>query len=277
MPKRTYSRITGKIGIALITCDRPEFFEIAERSLEKIPGNPILVVINDGESIVKSSFQVIRTTKPFSGVGIAKNTGLKFLIEQGCEHLFLMEDDIKIIDPQAFNEYIRVANKTGVKHLNFGLHGNHNLDENRKPVIRKTVKYSEDTSIDLYPNLLGALSYYHIDVIESAGYIDEEFYNGLEHVSHTYDIIQRGYHPPFRWFADIADSYKFIRDIVPDHEYSKIRSEVDFRELFRKNLDIFIKKHKFSVVQGYGPPEKIHTEHHMTDSLKSIWKNHTTK
>lgn len=264
-----------KIGLGLITCDRPEFFEKSSNSLFKL--DCIKIVIDDGESKVSTLLDKEYTEKPKSGVGKAKNKAFNHLLKQGCEHLFLMEDDIEILDEKVFELYINASESTGIKHFNFGLHGNHNLDYLGRPNIKKTINYPNNTRINLYPNVLGAFSYYHKDVLDKVGLMDENFYNALEHVDHTYQTIKEGFHPPFRWFADVEGSRSYLKDIVPDHQQSKIRNEADFMKTFQSALDIFIKKNNFSVVQGYGPTEKIASEQEVLENLKEIWKNHHTK
>lgn len=264
-----------KIGLGLITCDRPEFFEKSSNSLFKL--DCIKVVIDDGENKVSTLLDKEDTEKPKSGVGKAKNKALNYLLKQGCEHLFLMEDDIEILDEKVFELYINALESTGIKHFNFGLHGNHNLNYLGKPDIRKTINYPNNTRINLYPNVLGAFSYYHKDVLDKVGLMDENFYNALEHVDHTYQIIKEGFHPSFRWFADVEGSQLYLKDIVPDHQQSKIRNEANFMKTFQSALDIFIKKNGFSVVQGYGPSEKIVSEQELLENLKEIWKKHHKK
>ncbi len=262
-----------KIGCGLITCDRPTLFEKSSKSL--FDTDCIKIVVDDGETKVNSCIELtFSTPKPKSGVAVAKNQALKYLIDQECEHIFIMEDDIQIIDKNVFEYYIHASKSTGIKHFNFGLHGNHNLDQLNQPVIRKTVNYPDNTKINLYPNVLGAFSYYHIDTLNRVGLMDENFYNALEHVDHTYQIIREGFHPPFRWFADIENSQKYLKDILPDHQQSKIRNEDDFMKNFQKALDFFIQKNNFSVVQGYGPTENFDKEEDCVKILKDIWKKH---
>jgi len=269
-----------KIGLALITCDRLNFFKkslnSAIKAIQSIE-NSEFVIINDGEEKISTDWPNVIQTKVKEGVGKSKNLAFQFLIEKGCNHIFLMEDDVEIINKEVFDLYIKTSKNTGIKHLNFGLHGNHNLDYNRRPIIRKTVNYTDGTKIDLFPNVLGAFSYYHIDTLKDCGLMDENFYNALEHVDHTYHIIKKGYHPPFRWFADAHGSQAFLKDIVEDHKDSKIRSQEDFQNNFMKNLNYFIEKNKFSVVNNYGPQEKFYNIQEVLDSLKEIHKNHANK
>ena len=270
--------ISEKIGCGLITCDRPDFFKKSFFSLFDIVQEKTkmeYVVINDGKE--KLPIQPINyiETDGYTGVAKAKNKALEYLIDNGCEHIFLMEDDVEITDKNVFELYIKASKKTGIKHFNYGLHGNHNKTHLGEPNILRTIKYpNTDISVDLYPNVLGAFSYYHIDVLKDVGLMDENFYNALEHVDNTYQIIKKGYHPPFRYFADVSGSRNYLKDIVPDHQQSKIRSEKDFQQTFKKGLDVFIEKNNFSVVNGYGPVEKVATEEETIKCLKEIWKKY---
>ena len=267
-----------KIGIGLITCDRPGFFKKSFSSLmHNIQDKPNItyIVINDGKDKLPFSPLLVENTSGYIGVAKSKNIALKNLIKSECKHIFLMEDDIEITNADVFDFYIKASKDTGIKHFNYGLHGNHNLLPNGKEHIRKTIKYpNTDISIDLYSNVLGAFSYYHIDVLKDIGLMDETFYNALEHVDHTYQIIKKGYHPPFRWFADVSKSKNYLKDIVPDHKQSKIRNDENFQQVFKNGLDRFIEKNKFSVVHGYGPQEEVIDESKTMNSLKEIWKRY---
>jgi glycosyltransferase involved in cell wall biosynthesis len=267
----------NKIGVGLITCDRQDFFTKAIKSLinalEDYPYHE-LIVVNDGLTAIHSEDYHVVNTGGKIGVGRAKNVALNYLLNKNrkCEHIFLMEDDIEISDPYVFKEYIKTASVTGIKHLNYALHGNHNRDNYGNALVRKTVNYPDNTKVDLYPNLLGAFSYFHNSCLDEIGLIDPDYYNAMEHVDHTYRAIKAAYHPPFRWFADVHGSDKMLKDIVPDHQQSKIRNEANFQETFKKGVDLFIEKQGFSVIGGYGPPEKHYTEEECLKSLQDIWK-----
>lgn len=268
----------NKIGCAIITCDRPEFFKKSYDSVEN-NHNITIVVIDDGEKSIDKSVELERVhyikTKGKQGVAIAKNKAFDYLLDNDCEHIFLMEDDVEIIDQNVFDAYINTSKATGLKHLNYGLHGNHNRDSYGNPTIIKTVNYGNGISVDLYPNVLGAFSYYHRSVLENVGLIDDEYYLSMEHVDHTYKASLKGYTSPWRYFADVHDSYKYLEDIVPDHKKSKIRNEKNFQEIFKNGVDLFIKKNGFSVIQGYGPPENIISMNDCIEKLKEIYKNNT--
>lgn len=262
------------IGCGLITCDRPDFYQKSVTSLlhsvQEIKMD--YIIINDGNDKLPFYPPYFSETKGREGVAKAKNIALKTLLDNGCEHIFLMEDDIEIIDSQVFDLYINASKSTGLKHFNYGLHGNHNIDLRGNPSIRKTVTYLDQTQIDLYPNLLGAFSYYHRSVLEDIGLFDEGYYNAMEHVKHTYDASLKGYTTPWRWFADVNGSSKYLKDIVPDHKKSIIRENKNFQEIFKKGLDRFIEQTGFSVVQGYGSPEPVITEKECFDFMRNLYK-----
>lgn len=87
------------------------------------------------------------------------------------------------------------------------------LSETSAPDPRFLFQYENGLQLAFYKNCVGAFSYYHKDVIEKVGYMDETFVNAWEHVHHTYKIIQAGFHPPFWWFADIANVELYLDNI----------------------------------------------------------------
>lgn len=275
---------SDKIGLGLITCDRFDFLKksltsILEKTKDLSADKFRLVVIDDSAEKNNNNYNftqsdklnLIFTSKGREGVGKAKNYALRDLLDNGCEHIFLMEDDIELIDINVFDLYINASKSTGIYHFNFGLHGNHNKDHLGYPTIRKTLNYPDFTKINFYPNVLGAFSYYHRNVLEKIGIFDEDYYNAMEHVDHTYKAWKAGFTSAFRFFADVNGSEKYLKDIVPDHKESKIRSESNFQEIFKNGLDLFIKKNGFSVVSGYGPSENTLTEEECMEELRKFW------
>ena len=217
----------NKIGIAIITCNRPHLFS---QCISSIPKPDTMIIINDGDkisdSLIPTHTDEFIQHKTNKGVGKSKNEGIKYLLQSGCNHIFLCEDDIMIIDPNVYFRYIEVAIKSGIFHLNFAYHGNGNKDIDGKPIARKIIfDENNEALLSLNKNLLGAFSYYHKSVIEKVGLIDERYFNAWEHVDHTFQIIKAKLHPPFWWFADIANSTNYIKDLDIDHSKSIIRKK----------------------------------------------------
>lgn len=223
------------------------------------------VIVNDGTPYPSDAYPdyatIIQHEKNMC-VGAAKNTALKHLLEIGCEHIFLMEDDIIIKDESVFEEYIKHSIVSGIKHLNFALHGPANkkgstgfntlqdrVSSNEEPKPRMIIPYDDKVEIALYPNCVGAFSYYHRSVLEKIGLFDNKFKNAWEHVDHTYQCIKNGFHPPFWHFADINKSWKYLSDIPNSIEESTIARTPEWNENYRKGTEWYKKKHGFIPTQ----------------------------
>lgn len=234
-----------KIGVGIITCDRPDYLKKLVKSLDGISTNN-LVIVNDGDKQLDGGKIFVHNNNPSKqGVGKAKNQALKLLKDN--DYIFLLEDDIIIKDKAVFEKYIQASKLSGIQHFNFAFHGLDNYKPDGTPAVRLKLDYSPEISVCLYPNIYGAFSMYTKRSIEEVGFMDEFYYNAMEHVDHTAAIIKAGMHPPFRWFADIADSNKYIEEIDRAHSGSEIRRDQKWIENFHKAADHFAKKFGFDV------------------------------
>jgi glycosyltransferase involved in cell wall biosynthesis len=244
-----------KIGIGVITCNRPDFLKKCIKSLNKDWYNE-LVIVNDGIQKIEQPGMNIINNEVNQGVGKSKNKAIKFLLERDCEHIFLVEDDVYFLE-NAFEAYIEASKKTKVKHFNYCLHGQDNK-QNNTPNPRKIFEI-RGQRVALYFNVYGACSYYHRSVFEEIGLIDEEYINAMEHVDHTMIAINHKYHPPFRWFIDLENSNQYIVDQDYHHDKSTIRKG-NWMENFRKGIERFKQKHNVDVTnpgQSYDGIEKV--------------------
>ena len=157
----------------------------------------------------------------------------------------LIENDIIIKSPDVWQKYIDTADATGITHLNFGYHGPANRTPDYKsPRPRYVVEYPNNVKVALNMHSVGAFSYFNPQYIKKAGVHDDHFNNAWEHVDHTYRIIKAGYHPPFWWFADIADSDKYLTEALGAIDNSSIANK---SEQWQKNVmegrEIYLKNH----------------------------------
>jgi len=238
--------MSEKIGVGIITKDRPQFLK---KLLDSIDGcNWLdLIIINDGDSFQCPGYNYyIHTNETNLGVAASKNKAMKHLLDIGCDHIFLIEDDMFIKDQNIFQAYINASKKSGIQHFNFSQHGFANKIRNNVGEIianpKITVRY-DNTGISFYQHCVGSFSYYSRKCLEDVGLMDERYYNACEHVDHTYEIIKKGYHPPFWWFADIENSWEYIGDDGWSFETSSICSNPSFTEYVKKADNIFLKKH----------------------------------
>jgi glycosyltransferase involved in cell wall biosynthesis len=241
--------MSTKIGVGIITCDRPDYLKKLIKSLEGISVSDFYI-INDGEKQIDGGgLKTHNNTPPKQGVGKTKNQALRYL--KDCDYIFLLEDDIIIKDKSVFEKYIEASKLSGIQHFNFAFHGVDNYLPDGSPAVRLRLDYSPTVSVCLYPNLYGAFSMYTGLCLEKVGLMDEFYYNAMEHVDHTAAIIKTEMHPPFRWFADITDSNKYIEEIDRAHSGSEIRRDQKWIENFHKAADHFVQKFGFDVRNPY--------------------------
>ena len=189
-------------------------------------------------------------------------------MDVGCDHIFLMEDDIFIKDPIVFEKYIEASRVTGIQHFNFSQHGVMNKTWSGDPNPVNVIDYGS-LKIELHRHCVGAFSYYSRECLEKVGLMDEEYYNACEHVDHTYEISKAGMHPPFWFFADIENSSKYLGDEAWSIEQSTISSNPKHQEMVAKADAVFYTKHGH--LPGHTP---LTDEEGVVSSLKNIKKTY---
>jgi len=282
-----------KIGVGIVTYNRPEYLKVLLNSFPQECGIDELIIVNDGKPLSKdlpytgkdydfSHVAWIQNEKNL-GVGKSKNKALKYLYEKACDYIFLIEDDMLILDSTIFQQYVKASKISGIQHFNYGpgspfnrkqtirdfdLHNRHLLDEETEPNPRVIIDY-KDSKIALYRHVTGTCSFYTRKAIDTVGYIDENYKNAWEHVDHTYSIIKANLHPPFWWFADLANSHELIipqKNAIGNSSTSKNTNE--WMENVRVNAEKYRTKHGHYPAQA--PDTDINT---VTSILKKIKTN----
>ena len=257
-----------KIGLGVVTYNRPEYFKKIFASIPLYAVDEI-VIVNDGTPYGEENYVHCIQHETNMGVGISKNDAIKHLLSKGCDYIFLMEDDIIIKDPIVFQKYIQASKQSGIQHFNYSQHGLMNKFPNTETPSPKTIiQYSSDVSVALYPHCVGAFSFYTKKCLDKVGLLDEKFYNATEHLEHTYNIIKNGMHPPFWWFADLPDANKYLADIPWSVQGSTISSNPKHRDTVLESHRYFHQKHKIQLLQI--PMESLDN---VKQNLKSIYKN----
>jgi GT2 family glycosyltransferase len=274
-----------KIGVGIITFQpRKTFdkcFDFHHHMVDHV------VVVNDGKEfdhnwssgfrnkyvgrIPDTTLTYIKN-KTNLGVGKSKNTALQHLLDQGCEHIFLIEDDIFIIDQRVFQAYIDASKKSGIQHFNFSQHGIMNkggYTNIGKPNPNYIIGYEDGVNVSFLTHCVGAFSYYSRKCLEAVGLMDERYYNACEHVDHTYEIIKAGMHPPFWNFADIENSQDYLGDEPWTKQKSTISSRSDHQALVSDADKIFVEKHGLLPMQI-----PVAKEEEVYKSLKQIKKTY---
>jgi predicted O-methyltransferase YrrM len=248
------------IFIGIVTCDRSDFFEKCYNSVKSANGVDVIAVCNDGKedvSVDPNTVYIKHETN--KGVGISKNDLLNTaLANPEIEHIFLLEDDMIVKDPEVFNIYVKAAKKSGILHLNYGpgspfnrkqdfefdLHNRHECKQDTELNPKLKIDYGDGAEVWFYEHSVAMCTYFHRSVLEEVGLHDERFYNAWEHVDLTYRIIKAGYHPEFWWFADVANSDKLISEAPTAIDKSSIAKDT---EQWSKNVyggrEVYKEKH----------------------------------
>lgn len=230
-----------KTGLGITTLNRPAYFkQCIDHIIKNTRSIDFIVVVNDGSkpehrkayekiySKLPKEIRIIDKEKN-EGCSKAKNTLLKEMIKEGCEHLFICEDDILVEDDRAITEYIRIAEEYGVHNLCFALHGPINIGK-RLPIPGE---------IAYYPDSVGAFCYYSKEAIDKVGMFDEYFHNAMEHVELTDRIAREGMTLSFNMFMDVGESDKYLSEIKGSIQNSSIRPKVETKEnilKFKQNV-----------------------------------------
>lgn len=239
----------GKIGLGIVTCNREDFFKQCYKSVPTKMVD-VLVAVNDGDKL-KGKYPKAHLIehKTNMSVGVSKNDAFKYLIENDCEHIFLIEDDIIIKNPAVFTQYIRAANESGLMHLMYGYHGNANkvnYESGGKPNPRVVIEYKNDVKIALNANCVGAFCYYHKSLLDEIGLMDETYINAWEHIDHSYSAVKKDLLPGYWWWPDIANSYDFLDEqaCCQDIENGAIRKDPEWEQKMLKGAKHFYSKYK---------------------------------
>ena len=240
------------IGIALVTHNRFDRFKQCFESIVKNCRDlEHIIVIDDCSTKDADKYKAYLSGIPFKhiqcirtptnvGVGVAKNIGMKKLIDLGCEYIFTIEDDIIIKNPDVFKAYITASVNTGFEYFNFAHHGPANVGQG---YTREFNKFS----VALFPNCVGAFTLYTRGLIEQIGYHDEEFFNAWEHIDYAYRASLRGLTTPFYHFIDIEDSFDYLEEQPGSLEDSSIRPKSDWLSNVKKGYEYFTRKHGVAI------------------------------
>ena len=233
-----------RVGIAVITCNRPEFYKKCINSIQDEWYDQI-ITINDGSSEVDTIKGEIISTR-CRGVGYAKNVAMRKLLDSGCDYVILVEDDM-LFKNNLFEAYIDAYKKTGLHHFMFGYHGpaNKNGISGNKPVPRKIIDYG-NLKVALNRHCIGAVTFYTRQCLEDIGLYNDKLINAFEHVEHSYRLANAGYCTPYWWWPDIANSLDYVEEQACSEDSSVIRTREDWHKNMQHSYEVFRKLHKVS-------------------------------
>ncbi|MEY6763693.1 glycosyltransferase family 2 protein [Kluyvera ascorbata] len=197
---------TSRIGIAISTHNRADVLKRAlSQHMQYLPAGALVVVIDDGSkpaAVVPDGVQLIRHETSL-GIVASKNASLSALMDAGCEHLFLWDDDAWPIADNWHLPYIE-SPEPHLAYQFLDLAGRNKLND-------MSVLYRDDKHI-AYTGQRGVMLYYHRSAIEKVGGFDPVYGRGMyEHPDLALRIYNAGLST---WaFADVAGSEKLIHSM----------------------------------------------------------------
>ncbi|QWR81950.1 glycosyltransferase family 2 protein [Cronobacter sakazakii] len=225
------SKQASNIGIAITTHNRHDVLSRAlEHQLNYLPAGALVAVVDDGSSkpvSVPDGVRIIRSDMS-RGIVASKNASIEALIDAGCEHLFLWDDDAW---PTAYNWHLPYI-ESPEPHLAYqflDLAGRNKLND-------LAVLYRDDKHI-AYTGQRGVMLYYHRSAIEKVGGFDPIYGRGMyEHSDLALRIHNAGL---TSWaYADIVGSEKLIHSLDEHEAIERSVPKPDRVALVERNVKI---------------------------------------
>jgi hypothetical protein len=222
---------SARIGIAISTHNRSVVLSRAiEQHLKYLPTGALVVVIDDGSqpaAVVPDGVQ-LRRLDVSRGIVAAKNASLSALVDAGCEHLFLFDDDAWPIADNWHLPYIESAEP----HLAYQF-----LDLAGDRKLRDISVLYRDEQHVAYTGQRGVMLYYHRSAIERVGGFDPVYGRGMyEHSDLATRIHNAGL---TTWaFADVAGSEQLIYSLDEHEAVERSVPRPDRDELVNRNVTI---------------------------------------
>lgn len=222
----------------MLTYQRKAYYDLVVEAINNNkPNNCFTCVVNDGIDSYASDKDaniVIRNNDKL-GVSKSKNKIVDTLLENGCEHIFIIEDDIIIKDKNVYDKYINAAAETGIHHLCY-----EKVDNNGANLTYKK-KYN-NCELGFYKNPQGAFMYANAQIYKKVCKFDEKYLNAFEHIDFEYTLVRNNLAPPFWYFPDLIDSELYIDTIEGCVENSTITNKENYNSNIQISAHYFIQK-----------------------------------
>ncbi|WP_454520438.1 glycosyltransferase family 2 protein [Citrobacter koseri] len=222
---------SARIGIAISTHNRADVLSRAlTQHMKFLPAGALVVVVDDGSkpaAVVPAGVQLVRQEASL-GIVASKNASLTALMDAGCEHLFLWDDDAWPIADGWHLPYIE-SPEPHLAYQFLDLAGPRKLND-------LAVLYSDDKHI-AYTGQRGVMLYYHRSAIEHVGGFDWIYGRGMyEHSDLALRIHNAGL---TTWaYADVTGSDKLIHSLDEHEAVDRSVPTADRKALVERNVKI---------------------------------------
>ncbi|KUQ30706.1 glycosyltransferase [Enterobacter hormaechei subsp. xiangfangensis] len=219
------------IGIAITTHNRSAVLQKAiDYQIKHLPAGALVVVVDDGSkpaAVVPDCVQLLRHETSL-GIVASKNASLTALMDAGCEHLFLWDDDAWPIADNWHLPYIE-SPEPHLAYQFLDLAGTTKLND-------MAVLYRDDKHI-AYTGQRGVMLYYHRSAIEKVGGFDPVYGRGMyEHSDLALRIHNAGL---TTWaYGDVVGSEKLIQSLDEHEAVERSVPRPDRQALVERNVKI---------------------------------------
>lgn len=234
-----------KIGVAISTRNR---HEVLKRTLEQhskfLPPNATIFIVDDGSDIAVNApeWASVHRHAKSEGIVAVKNKSLQLLIDAGCEHLFLWDDDAFPIANEWWVPYI----ESPEVHLGYQF-----KDLSGKRKLNDTIEVYNDGKHFALSGQRGVMLYYHKSAIDKVGGFDPIYQRGMyEHV----DLAMRIHNAGLTTFpfGDVVGSGKLIYSLDEHEEVVRSVPTAERNQQVERNVKIYNARRR-SRYSGYAP------------------------
>lgn len=210
-----------RIGVAISTYNRQDVLSTTLTHIIKHTPGAYIVVVDDASTtpvIVPDEVILLRNEKN-SGIASTKNRGIEALMDEGCEHLFLLDDDVYPVVDGWWEHYVN-SPEPHLMYMFRSYSGNKIIYEDNDHVA--------------YASPQGVMLYADRSVIERVGGMDTIYGRwGGEHGDWSDRIHHEGL---TTWrYADVASSAGLFYSLDEHGEVQRSVPQAERNELFKVN------------------------------------------
>ena len=157
-----------------------------------------VLVVCDGElprlEIIKD-FKTVEFKKVNYYAGCV-NHGIRHFLNTDVEHIFVVNDNVMILDKKVFKDFINVNEQTNLDLM---------VSNGMKDKNRLYIDLKDGYQLDLVSEFDGYVIYLNTNTVKKVGFFDERYKTTFELLDYYKRSADTGVTTPFGWFATISN------------------------------------------------------------------------
>lgn len=177
------------------------------KSFSKLQNEDVVICTDDQSRWNEKLFNFIEADE---SIAVSKNRILKYALDNGYSHCFIIEDDVNIKDKSIFLEYMQVMERFDLNVMMYGFHNKINkvLNDKINPCMLISMENQTPYCINRFP--CSGLILYRI--FEDMTLFDERL-KVMEHDFLLKDMVDQDNYPFQGFIFDVYNSWKRIKKI----------------------------------------------------------------